>query len=688
MKSIQENEEIIEPIIKQEKKESNEHISKAKIDENAESILKSGIENEKIIKKEEKNSKIIRNEEENSILKAQKKKTLRDGILTLIANELHLIGFMCLMVIHNLTTYLMSYLRHYQEEKTITLQYTYFIGPVMSITMGLFTPCVGMIENKIGLKLAIVLGGILCLWSSVILYLSKNYYFDLFAFFINSCGSSMNALLSRNLMGYFFHIRGKLHGALSVISSLVSSGYNVIGEKWIVNPKSEEAIVDKSYYTFDVSKNLLIFLKISWVCISVSTILTVIFVVPFDKKKHIRLFAPKGFKGFDKEKKKKFEKKKEIKKEDIQEDDKIGPLIPEEEKNKIENNIENEKNEKEIKDEDKKVGEKEKVNEEITKIDNEIKNEEEEKIKDKKDVQLKVKNKSDFSKTCSVPAYTVSSKDKLLLKAAIIESPENTEIEVQNRNNFKKKRSLSISYKDISQKKLPLINVIPEIEVVAVAPQEKSIRKKFNIKLIKEALKSRRVLFLFLMGLFSAPLSNFLLSTWRPIGIRKGIPTLYLQNIGTYRPFITCGSTLIFSSLSDYIPFRYLYCAFSILATFIGVTFCFTFQSPGWFTFIILLNSVVFSGKMSITSPHYMKVFGLKYYIEIGGVIGLSRVFMSPLCTVFIFLFETYIAAPEDGQTTKEVSDMPYIILFITTGLLNIIAAVLSLFETEEEFRP
>ena len=83
-----------------------------------------------------------------------------------------------------------------------------------------------------------------------------------------------------------------------------------------------------------------------------------------------------------------------------------------------------------------------------------------------------------------------------------------------------------------------------------------------------------------------------------------------------------------------------------------------------------------------------MKVFGLKYYIEIGGVIGLSRVFMSPLCTVFIFLFETYIAAPEDGQTTKEVSDMPYIILFITTGLLNIIAAVLSLFETEEEFRP
>ena len=87
---------------------------------------------------------------------------------------------------------------------------------------------------------------------------------------------------------------------------------------------------------------------------------------------------------------------------------------------------------------------------------------------------------------------------------------------------------------------------------------------------------------------------------------------------------------------------------------------------------------------MSITGPHYMKVFGLKYYIEIGGVIGLSRVFMSPLCTIFIFIFGTYIAAPEG----KQVSDTTYLILFITTGLLNVVAAVLSLFETEEEYSP
>ena len=106
-----------------------------------------------------KNEKEEQNEDPKFI--AKRKLTFKDGILTLIGNEFHRIGFGCLMVIHNLTTYLISYLRHYQEEKSITLQYTYFIGPVMSITMGLFTPCVGIIENKIGLKLSLVLGGIL-----------------------------------------------------------------------------------------------------------------------------------------------------------------------------------------------------------------------------------------------------------------------------------------------------------------------------------------------------------------------------------------------------------------------------------------------------------------------------------------------------------------------------------------------
>ena len=620
------------------------------------------------LKDEKKEDKLtLKNEKEEQFedpkFISKRKQTFKDGILTLIGNEFHRIGFGCLMVIHNLTTYLISYLRHYQDEKSITLQYSYFIGPVMSITMGLFTPCVGIIENKIGLKLSLVLGGILNLWSSVILYFSKNYYFDLFAFFISSLGSGLSVLLSRNLMGYFFHVRGKLSGILSVIGSLVSAGYNEIGEKWIVNPNSEEATVDKSYYTYDVSKNMLAFLRICWICIIVSTALTVILIVPFDKKNHIQSFKPKISKEFYK--KKKYMKIKGKIKEEILQDDKIGPLIPEDEKIEEPKEKMDEENEKELKEEERDI-----VNE----------------LKPKGKRKNK-KREDDFSKTLSVPIFNISSKDKSLYSSNLIDNISK-EINNEEHKNYQRKRSHSVTNTSLMPSKTLLLNLIPEIEVVAVPPLDKPTRKKFSLQLIKQALKSRRVLFLFLMGLFSSPLGNFLMSTWRPIGIRKGIPTIYLQNIGTYRPFITCGATLIFSTLSDYVPFRYMYFGFSILSTIIGVTFCFTFRSPGFFSFIILLNSIVFAGKMSITGPHYMKVFGLKYYIEIGGVIGLSRVFMSPLCTVFIFLFETYIAAPEDGQDPAQVSDMPYIILFVTTGLLNVVSAILSLFETEELYQP
>jgi hypothetical protein len=671
-----EKDEKTEPILNNEKEEDKGIVIEKPEEENKPPKLEINKEDKGSVKKRKFSGK--EKEKEDPIMAAKRRQTIRDGILTLIGNEFHRIASGCIMVIFSLTTYLMSYLRHYQTKKTITLQYTYFIGPVMSITMGLFTPTVGMIENKLGLKLSLILGSLLSIWSVIILYLSKNYYIDLFAFFINSLGSSMSALLSRNLMGYFFHIRGKLTGILSVVGSFVSSAYNIIGEKWIVNPHSEEAVIDRSYYSFEVCENLLTYFKFCWFVLSIGTLLTVIFIVPYDKKKHVMLFVPKGFKRFDKSKMKQFDKskmkqfdkKKVIKKEDIDQQ-KIGPIIPDDEKSeknaeKIIANVE-EKKENENKDE------------ENIKIDEIVKKDSPK--KDKKD-----KNKNDFSKTSSVPAFLVTNKDKLLFSAGIMENDENSEDDDKLKIPLKKRRSQSISYKEMNTAaKLPLINVIPEMEVVVVANPNRGKRNKFNIQFIMKALKSRRVLFLFLMGLFSAPLGNFLMSTWRPIGIRKGVPTRYLQNIGTYRPFITCATTLIFSTLTDYVPFRYLYVIFSVLSSIIGVTFCFTFDNPILFTCIILLNNVVFTGKMAITGPHYMKVFGLKYYIEIGGVIGLSRVFMSPLCTVFIFLFETYIAAPEGG---KPVSDTPYIILFVTTGLLNIIAAILGIFEGEDLYTP
>lgn len=506
----------------------------------------------------EKSEENIDKEEE----EGKKKRILKDGIKTLIGTEIRRFTFGSLMTLQSLNPYIISYLRHFQDEKTLTLQYGYFFRLVHLLTFtvfGIFTPA---IQKKLGLRLIILIGGIVDIIYCVILYISKNYYIYLFAQFVSALAGSFGGLIGRNLMGYFYAIRGKLNGGLSVVASLVSSGYNILAEKIFVNPYSDEADVDNSFYTFDVSSNFLSLIRFIVIDLIFGTILALILIVPHNEKIHGKglFFKDNDFKKIKK-------RKKDIDKDDIDNTfkDKVAlfPSINNDDDNKGENKLINEKEDKENEDE-----------------------------------------------------------------------------------------------------------------------KEKKKKKKITLLLIKKALKSKRILRLFLMGVFSAPLMSFLMNMWRPIAIRKGIPTIYQQNLNSIRPYVACASTLIFSWLSDSVPFRYLYSTLSFISSFVGIFFYFTLNSPILFMSILLLNAIASSGRMAITSPHYMKVFGLKYFIQLGGVIGLHRVIMSPLIYFFMYFFDQIFAA----KGTQNVSDLPYIILFITCGVLNCIASVLSIFEPEDKF--
>ena len=494
--------------------------------------------------------------------KEKKKRILKDGIKTLIGTEIRRFTFGSLMTLQSLNPYIISYLRHCQEEKTLTLQYGYFFTLVHLLTLtvfGIFTPA---IQKKVGLRFIILFGGIFDILFCLILYFSKNYYIYLFAQFINALAGSFGGLIGRNLMGYFFAIRGKLNGGLSVVASLVSSGYNILAEKYFVNPFSDEADVDSSFYTFDVSSNFLSLIKFIIIDLIIGTALALLLIVPHDKKIH-----GKGLFFKDNDFKKIKRRKKDIDKDDIDNAFKDNAALFPSKNNDDDNNDEN-----------------------------------------------KIIN-------------------------------DNEDKESENENENKKKKGITLL-------------------------------------LIKKALRSKRILRLFLMGVFSTPLMSFLMNMWRPIAIRKGIPTIYQQNLNSIRPYVACASTLIFSWLSDSVPFKYLYSTLSFINTFVGIFFYFTLNSPILFMSILLLNAIASSGRMAITSPHYMKVFGLKYFIQLGGVIGLHRVIMSPLIYFFMYFFDQIFAA----KGTQNVSDLPYIILFITCGVLNCIASVLSIFEPEDKF--
>ena len=488
---------------------------------------------------------------------SKQKKLIRDAIINLLSLRIYLFGFGAFGILGNLLTYVLSYLRGLQgEHKTITLQYSYFFV-IIGIIFGIVQIIAPAIQNKIGLKCSVIVGSSIMLASMILFYFSKSFIFDIIIYLILALGSFCIPLLERNHLYYFYEIRGKIIGALSLVNALESSGFNMLAEKFIVNPQSDEADVDEFYYPVNVSQNFRNYVLICVILYSICAIISIIFIIPFDKNIHGKGLFNNALKGKD--------------------------------------NSEEEDN-----------------------------NEDEE---DGNEGELLVKNDNEEE---------------------IVEGDT----------------------KDLEK------------------PKKQSFSKRF----LKNALKSKRVINLFFLGIFSSPLNIILVTSWRNMAIRNGIPTSYQQNIESIRPYVECFSSLIFSSLADSIPYRYLYSILSLVSTTVGILFCFTLHSPILFSIIILVESASARGKMALGTPHFLKVFGLKHYLEIGGFISLYIVIILPASQLFLLFFDNKFAKKVDEGEVKitgifESDNAPYFILFITCGILNGISAFLSCFETEEELK-
>ena len=96
------------------------------------------------------------------------------------------------------------------------------------------------------------------------------------------------------------------------------------------------------------------------------------------------------------------------------------------------------------------------------------------------------------------------------------------------------------------------------------------------------------------------------------------------------------------------------------------------------------MHTLAGSGQLSIGIPHFMKVFGLKHYIEISTLIGLPSTLLNPVIIVIMFFFDKKYKNYTTPAAFDQILISPYFILYAILGLLNAIGAVLSCFESEE----
>ena len=520
----------------------------------------------------------MENEKEESkprekLKKPGSKNTLKNGILSIVGAVFHRLVIIPMMIFLGLSTYMISYLRYYQgpNETPISLNYTYFIMPILSITMGFGLPFSGMLEFKLGTKLAIVYSSLFLILSSVIQYYSKNIALNLLAIFTFALGLSLCiALPGKNACMYFPTKRGMITGFLLFISALLSSVLNIFAEKVIINPESIDPI--SGYYIYDVAKNIKKYYLFQMGCVITFTIITILFIVQFNMKRGPPRQPLKG------------RHRRGKKKDDllIKDEKTKEPLMPEE-----------------------KEGEEKKDN----------------------------------------------------------EGDKNKEEEIEVKEEKKQKKEAKHIYKN---------------ELIGISGLESSIinaSANYSMNQVKRAFRSFRVWRLFLMGIFAGPLSNLITITWRPISIYKQMPTNKIQVINSYTSFMQMIANPLFGFLSDKVPFRILKCALSSLNCVVGFLFYYSFTNVNFFTILIVLNSFAHFGIFSIVEPHYMKVFGMKHFIEISGIIGLSNVIMGPICSFLAFALE---------QKFKNELDTVYKFMFIISALLGIVDVGLSALETED----
>jgi MFS family permease len=531
------------------------------------------------------------------------KNSTKNGILSVIGAITHKLGISSIWIIANLATYIISYLKQNDKENTFLGQtLCYFFNPILTTTLNIFMPICGILEFKLGCQRAIILGGLVIMAGYGLMFVSKSIFLDFFCIFLFGIGLSISTTLStKNAIQYFFNQRGAISGILELISSGLSATHNKIAESMINPGGAEPGPIEgdkgskDNYYSPEISEKVLNVFLLELGTFGVSTLLTLLFLVPYDEKAAKKLSKELKRKAQEKDKENNAINDDENKKDDekgiIVKDNRNEPLLPEDD---------DEKN---------------------TKIN---------------EYEINNGEKGDYDAKFT----TGDDKDK-----KVISIPDS---KAGNLASNPVSGNLSMSVSQVN----------------------------YSTRHTKKALGSFRVWKLFTLVLCSYLALNLVLVCWRPIGVRVEIPTGTLQFIGTCNFIMSMLGTPFFGFLSDKVPFRFLFSAISAITSVVGFFFCYTFNAPVIFAIMVCGMNFVLGGYIAVLPTHYMKVFGMKYYVEVGGVVGFSNVIMGPICAFFAYFVE--------NNVSNKI--FAYRIIFITGAALNVVTLVLSLFESDDEF--
>jgi hypothetical protein len=176
------------------------------------------------------------------------------GISSIISSIMHTFGYYSIWMLGYTNIYLISFRRHYN--KSINFSYSYCFIPLLHLSFGLSAPVGGIIEDKLGGKLTIILSDFILFISFIALYISRNIYIDFILIIIIGFGIAIGYnITKKNACSFFMNKKALICGIINLITNILCLVILFYNELEILNYAARPPSLEETYYRKKVFMN-------------------------------------------------------------------------------------------------------------------------------------------------------------------------------------------------------------------------------------------------------------------------------------------------------------------------------------------------------------------------------------------------------------------------------------------------
>ena len=214
---------------------------------------------------------------------------------SIIGGLIYNCGIGSIFPLGNFSIYIISY--HMHSNESLSTNYSFFMVPLLSFALTCFVSIGGLIESKVGVHIAMLIGSTVILLGNTLLYFSEHILLTYLSMIIFGIGFGF-ALFApvKNACFYYPEKKGLISAVISSLGHIAGAGYNLIGET-LINKENYTLQKDEVKYPFEIAKNVKRYYRFIFLTVPIGTIFGLLLTFQYKKKKNLSFISKKEEKG-------------------------------------------------------------------------------------------------------------------------------------------------------------------------------------------------------------------------------------------------------------------------------------------------------------------------------------------------------------------------------------------------------